>query len=822
MRSSPRSHQNWLTIVALSLALGALPTVNIGCNSGGGGGKKKPAPGPSPFAVAASPAGGTFAPGSTQSVSLSASGDGSAGARIFYTTDLSEPTNTSPEYMGPINITADTVLKFMAEASTGEETPITTEGYQFWISPSIAHDWSTSGHGDIAAEPWRHWDEDGAVSSTCARCHSPEGFLAYCQDSPAVEQPLTFGLTCNACHPNSSGPTLYDELASYPGLAPVAFPSGAEVSLFGPSNLCMTCHQGRSSKVQVDAAAPNTIVQTPADYDSYDFINIHYFAAAATLFGTEVKGGYEYDGLTYFDRNTFPSHPDGLSTCVGCHMGSAPPHNHLFLPQLETCNECHSGDDFETLSGSPGANFTAVQTLETELLAAIKSYATTVLNSPITYDGNAYPYFMKDNGLGASAANRYRDFDAKLLHAVYNYQVVQKDPGGFVHNGGYLQQLLHDSIVDLGGTPSVTPPGRTGFTPDANLFAAKTQEFHLSGHDMASGEPFRHWDPDYESPSYDPSAPVQVPTTCARCHTTGGFIDLLADGVVNAPASALTVVECTACHSEYNLFSSAATRFEDLATNPYLDPVTFPSGATVSLDGPSNLCMTCHQGRSSGPSVAAATPNTTVQAPVDYDSYSFINIHYYAAAASYFGSETHGGYEYGGRTYRARNTFDGHIALDGPITCVDCHMGAGKNHTWIPEITLCQQCHIGSDFEELSGSPGANHTLIEGLKTQLLTTIQAYATFLGYPIVYDPNAYPYFFNDTNANGVTDPDEATSANGYKNFDFDLLTAAYNYQVATKEPAIFVHNAIYARQLLYDSIDQVDGGGLDFSVVGQVRP
>jgi hypothetical protein len=615
---------------------------------------------------------------------------------------------------------------------------------------------------------------------------------------------------------------LYDELASYPGLDPVAFPSSAEVSLFGPSNMCMTCHQGRSSKGQVDSAAPNTVVQAPADYDSFDFINIHYYPAAATLFGTEVKGGYEYEGLAYMDRNTFPSHPDGLSVCVGCHMGAEPPHDHTYLPHLETCNQCHLGDSFETLTGSPGANFRAIQTLLTELLATIRRYASNVLASPIGYDQNTFPYFYKDNGQGASSANRYRDFDAKLLHAGYNYHMSLKDPAGFIHNGGYVQQLLHDSIVDLGGKPSIVPPGRTGFTPSQEVLVAKTQQFHLSGHDMASGDPFRNWDPDYDSPTYDPSVPVTVQPTCARCHSTGGFIDYAADGEVTAPASVLTVVECTACHGDYNLFSGTATRYGDLVTNAALEPVKFPSGATATLSNASNLCMTCHQGRSSGPTVAAATPNTTVQTPTDYDSYSFINIHYYAAAASYFGSDVHGGYEYPGRTYRGKNTFSGHIALQGPITCIDCHLGTGKNHTFIPEITLCHRCHIGDEFETLSGSPGANHSLVEGLKTQLLATIQAYGTDLGHRIAYDAHAYPYFYVDTNENGVADPEELTSANGYKHFDFALLTAAYNYQVAVKEPAVFIHNGIYVRQLLYDSIDQVDGGGLDFSVTGQVRP
>jgi hypothetical protein len=36
-----------------------------------------------------------------------------------------------------------------------------------------------------------------------------------------------------------------------------------------------------------------------------------------------------------------------------------------------------------------------------------------------------------------------------LLKAAYNYQVVQKDPGGYVHNPTYMLQLLYDSLESL-------------------------------------------------------------------------------------------------------------------------------------------------------------------------------------------------------------------------------------------------------------------------------------------------------------------------------------------------------------------------------------
>ena len=112
-----------------------------------------------------------------------------------------------------------------------------------------------------------------------------------------------------------------------------------------------------------------------------------------------------------------------------------------------------------------------------------------------------------------------------------------------------------------------------------------------------------------------------------------------------------TTVDCWSCHNDFNLFANPETRYDDLTTNPALAMVAFPSGDLVSLGNASNICMTCHQGRSSKVQVDTATPNSTVQSPLDYDSYNFINIHYYAAGATLFGTDVKGGYEYAANVY---------------------------------------------------------------------------------------------------------------------------------------------------------------------------
>ncbi|MBW1758088.1 MAG: chitobiase/beta-hexosaminidase C-terminal domain-containing protein [Deltaproteobacteria bacterium] len=792
-------------------------------------------------AVTADPAGMTFNP----SIEVDLSTD--SGGAIYYTTDLTPVLDEDgavqgTEYTGPITITSTTVLKFLtvvdpgAGGAGGDSGPSYSagqmEGYTLTETP-IRDEWAKSGHGDITAEAWRHWDEDGSVSSRCAKCHGPQanddpppdvGFLEYLATSDNdLSAPLPLGIDCVNCH--QTFPTVYSNLAKFGlpdgGLEPVEFPSTEHVSLYGPSNICMVCHQGRES---------GQSVQDEIDADDgegpYGFTNIHYYAAAATFFGGETYGGFQYLGEEYRPRNTFPSHPDSFSTCVGCHMTNAEGGEmHTWIPAVDSCISCHDGTSFETLGGSPGQSYTNIETLLPELYAAIQDYAENVIGKPVLYDSHAYPYWFHDNGMGANYGNRYTDFDAQLLPAAYNYQVGLKDPNGFIHNGTYLQQLFYDSIVDLGDTPSVAVAGRGEMTIEGSAIgtASKSQQWQISAHGAAGTEPFRHWDEDYEPDGYTPSG---ISASCTRCHSTPGFEEY-AMGDATTGTMPTTAADCWSCHNNNDLFDNAETRYDDLGTNTALASIVFPSGDEASFDNASNICMGCHQGRSSKVQVDAATPNSTVQMPTDYDSYNFINIHYYAAAATLFGTDVQGGYEYDTETYRGQNTFVGLHTLDGRtlVDCIGCHLNASdapgdkKRHTFLPQVKDCNLCHSGQDFEDLSGSPGDNFREFEDLSgspgdnfreinvllEDLIAAIQDYGVNglpQASPVIYDSHAYPYWFKD---NGMG----ANYGNRYTDFDFDMLTAAYNYQVGLKDPAGYIHNGGYIEQLLFDSICLMGG-------------
>jgi hypothetical protein len=135
--------------------------------------------------------------------------------------------------------------------------------------------------------------------------------------------------------------------------------SGAVIENPGPSGRCMVCHQGRESKVSVDklitdlnATDPD---KTPAPVvtngvtTTLGFRNIHYFAAAATLYGTMVKGGYEYDGKTYDAKN---QHVEGFDSCAGCHN----PHT-LQVIRCANARRRSLGRPEEGLYGQPAKDY---------------------------------------------------------------------------------------------------------------------------------------------------------------------------------------------------------------------------------------------------------------------------------------------------------------------------------------------------------------------------------------------------------------------------------------------------------------------------------
>lgn len=652
-----------------------------------------------------------------------------------------------------------------------------------------------SPHANAAAEPFAHWNKEGAVPVECARCHSSQGFIDYVGgDGTAagrVERPASPApqpLECRTCHNDAAN-----------ALASVTFPSGVKIDGLGGEARCMTCHQGRASGADVDAAIAKAGVEM-ADQASpmLGFLNIHYYPAAATLYAGRAKGGYQYPGQVYDVRFR---HVESFNTCIECHDA------HSTRVRFDACSTCHTGvkdgqgarairmmasfgrdydGDGDTTEGIAGE----LEGSRARLLAAMQTYGRERA-APLCYSPAAYPYVFADkNGDGACgaddtmAANAYKAWTPRLMRAAYNYQMATKDPGAFAHNAKYILELLYDSVHDL----------NDGLTAKVDLSKSVRND---DGHFNGASEAARHWDAD-----------EAVTADCSRCHSgEEGFRFFVQYGVSTKVPETANGLECGTCHTS---FGSEPGVLE-------VSKTPFPSGVTLMQPGHDNLCGTCHSGRAS---------KATVDAAIASGKLGFVNVHYLPAAATKAGSTAAVGYQYAGKTYA------GALVHSGGTQCTSCHDPKASQHSFRVQDAwqvACRGCHADANGNpeairivhktDVDGDGNATESLraeIDGLAGKLLATMRVAAPGL----CYSGDAYPYFFSAAPTGRATcAPKDAVAANAFKAWTADLVRAAFNFQLSRKEPGGWAHNFDYMAQLLYDSIEAVGGAP---AVVGLQRP
>lgn len=325
----------------------------------------------------------------------------------------------------------------------------------------------------------------------------------------------------------------------------------------------------------------------------------------------------------------------------------------------------------------------------------------------------------------------------------------------------------------------------------AESVASVSAKWEGSTHAAAEAGSFTYWDDD---------EPAVIPVGCAKCHSTYGYRDFLGeDGsnpqTVDSAAATGTTVYCIACH---NPSAHAMERVE------------FPSGAEIGDLGPEAVCMQCHQGLRAGTEVRrliAGRDEDTVDSGL-----SFVNAHYYLAAASWLGTEAGGGFEYDGRTYAGR--FEHVPDLQ---RCAHCHDPHSQRVTW----QTCSPCHVtvagpsdlwkirvaGDDYDGDGDTEEGLAEEIATMQSMLLDAIQSYASGVaGSPVAY-VNRFPYFLHDANGNGAPDAAEISGGNRYAYWTPRLLRAAFNYHFSLQDRGNYAHNGRYVLQLLYDSLDDL---------------
>jgi len=380
--------------------------------------------------------------------------------------------------------------------------------------------------------------------------------------------------------------------------------------------------------------------------------------------------------------------------------------------------------------------------------------------------------------------------------------------------------------------------------------------------DDASGAAWAHY-------NWDQVTGTGNRASCQRCHTSTGASNFMTSPTAYVAANNTfshlsgwgaaagspqnELLYCWGCHSNAG---KGILRNPGAITETYSPATSGDPATTVSypdISG-SNVCMTCHLGRETGEVIKNDQDEDGVR--------SFVNSHYLSAGGQLFGTT---GYEYAGVSYANLSFFAhdkvGSAAAPGTGTngpCAGCHMSTPNSHSFLPVTkntsgaitaitsTACATCHRG----DRALTPTDLSTEEEGYQAALSALV---AALDGQNIYFYP-AHPYFYKDSNnnnifdlgedinRNGVLDAGEDVNSNGMLDkgvdndvtsglssdaftgwasiygFDFwkDVMGAAFNANLLIHDPGGYVHNRIYSKRLIRDSIDFIYDGLLNNNV------
>ncbi len=222
-------------------------------------------------------------------------------------------------------------------------------------------------------------------------------------------------------------------------------------------------------------------------------------------------------------------------------------------------------------------------------------------------------------------------------------------------------------------------------------------------------------------------------------------------------------------------------------------------GTQAGPYGKGNACIFCHKSRKDVTNFITASNKLTT---------TYWGPHEGPQADIYTGK---GGYHYAGQIYKTSS----HQAFkDG---CIECHMppvatnmGIG-DHSFAPQLSTCQQsgCHATATSFDVIGGQSLMEAGIQELRVALngkgwLTrdTAAPYgplsSTDLADNQFQTDQVRPQNYSPESDGGVTAPLTA-----------DQAGALYNYLLLGRGAAGGVHNPVYVRELLYDSVKAITG-------------
>jgi hypothetical protein len=247
-------------------------------------------------------------------------------------------------------------------------------------------------------------------------------------------------------------------------------------------------------------------------------------------------------------------------------------------------------------------------------------------------------------------------------------------------------------------------------------------------------------------------------TSCAGCHGTEGAKQRINAGLPPHDPSVegvenVSPYDCRTCHNIHTTYT-----LDDFSLTGGEQAVTLENSDGTFDGGQGNLCANCHQIRNEPPTADGGN--------VEITSGRF-GTHYGVEAQMLLGV--------GGLGVTGESSAHYEIVDD---TCVGCHMGEERNHTYLPAVGRCQECHDEAENFDVAGVQTEVAAMLEEL----------HGIFV-------------------AEGMLDPDSdqwIATGDAPLTVSEAVAQAMWNYKLVTYDGSMGVHNADYAKALLEQAL------------------
>lgn len=631
------------------------------------------------------------------------------------------------------------------------------------FADEIADRFATSRHGN-----------QNARAGFCSACHSHEGAVELLA---RPRQTTTVGL---------------DAIYTEDSIAAYSLPVGSETIVGVTKKNCATCHDSHNTVLRGDGDVPATsanvagfpVQATPAEIDE------------------EVRVAYSAE----------------FSLCTACHM-----------VDLKATWDDTAGYDtrgmirYELSDKYRAANLIDASTGTFDLVE-LENAGRNVFDLGFYHDGaSGNGRTFVDTHFGGTIMSHLVKFDGLANDIVID---------GYNINPGYESActICHDPHTG-GKMLSVAEGQGDNITNKAIGYAEELGTFHTN----YLGDAFSR---------------NQTTANCMPCHTGTDFVKLTVGATLPyTTASRWNVVGCRSCHDLAVANDAPGTNnaaaFAEVRSFPAAYEFAFNSGVAVAEAdlGANRVCFECHKGRTGYDAEAFTARTDAAEGTRGYDVSYF---HYAPSMAILFGDVSKMVPTYPDKTYAGRFTH-----YDGvKFGCVDCHNvhSTEGNHAAESKMTnpdfTCNGCHQSGASFSATNLQARTEAYSDRLLETILAEVMEYAPGGSKATAYAALNAGLRTTIDNLDAAVEEDRPqimmTHIEGRTTYlpNKQIAKAANIWKIFTYEDGAphgpthhghggaWAHNSRFARQVMYDAIEDLGGSLLGLGVPSEtaagVRP